>query len=538
MKSDNKLALFFRKIGKRLKEDKVYSRTFYSIIAVLIALIVVIIVSVSCSKKEDNGADNEISADSVSENQTAGTVDYTVPDVALAEDAYADVNALVNQYFAAMTTGDTAAITAMKDTAAQEDLIKIEKESAYIDEFDNIKVYTKPGPLTDSYVAFAYYEIKFKDISTLAPGLTTLYICPREDGSLYICDGDLDDNTTAYIKSVVAQDDVVDLFSMVETKYAEAIDADADLSGFMDNLSAKLDEEVSQAMAQAEGNTEEATDATDAAQEEQPAEEEQPTENVMEEQVTAQKAELSSCLSSALNAGELLLTHGAEVSRVEDTVQRIGRACGFERVDVFTITSYIAATAFLPDGTTMTESRRIKARVTGLGKVEEVNALSRHFCHGEISLEEFRDELRRVREEKTSPWWLDLLMYMVISFSLSIFLGGTFPDGIASALSGMVLYGMICMSAHLQMNSLIQTSICSAVTAIAVLLLVRLGIGVHPDKIMIGNIMLVIPGMQLTNSLRDMINGDTVSGVLNLSEAILKAVSVALGFAIVLLAGG
>ena len=287
MKSDNKLALFFRKIGKRLKEDKVYSRTFYSIIAVLIALIVVIIVSVSCSKKEDNGADNEISANSVSENQTAGTVDYTVPDVALAEDAYADVNALVNQYFAAMTTGDTAAITAMKDTAAQEDLIKIEKESAYIDEFDNIKVYTKPGPLTDSYVAFAYYEIKFKDISTLAPGLTTLYICPREDGSLYICDGDLDDNTTAYIKSVVAQDDVVDLFSMVETKYAEAIDADADLSSFMDNLSAKLDEEVSQAMAQAEGNTEEATDATDTTQEEQPAEEEQPTENVMEEQVTA-----------------------------------------------------------------------------------------------------------------------------------------------------------------------------------------------------------------------------------------------------------
>ncbi len=205
----------------------------------------------------------------------------------------------------------------------------------------------------------------------------------------------------------------------------------------------------------------------------------------MEEQVTAQKAELSSCLSSALNAGELLLPHGAEVRRVEDTGQRIGRACGFERVDVFTITSYIAATAFLPDGTTMTESRRIKARVTGLGKVEEVNALSRHFCHGEISLEEFRDELRRVREEKTSPWWLDLLMYMVISFSLSIFLGGTFPDGIASALSGMVLYGMICMSAHLQMNSLIQTSICSAVTAIAEQHLFRLDISVHPEKNMI-----------------------------------------------------
>ena len=72
----------------------------------------------------------------------------------------------------------------------------------------------------------------------------------------------------------------------------------------------------------------------------------------------------------------------------------------------------------------------------------------------------------------------------------------------------------------------------------AVLLLVRAGIGVHPDKIMIGNFMLVIPGIQLTTSLRDMINGDTISGLLNLSEAVLKAISVALGFSLVLLAGG
>ena len=60
----------------------------------------------------------------------------------------------------------------------------------------------------------------------------------------------------------------------------------------------------------------------------------------------------------------------------------------------------------------------------------------------------------------------------------------------------------------------------------------------HPDKIMIGNIMLVIPGIQLTTSLRDMINGDIISGLLNMSEALLKAISVAMGFVIVLLIGG
>ena len=91
------------------------------------------------------------------------------------------------------------------------------------------------------------------------------------------------------------------------------------------------------------------------------------------------------------------------------------------------------------------------------------------------------------------------------------------------------LYG----SATLKMNSLIQTMFCSAVTSISVMLLVGIGIGVHPDKIMIGNIMLVISGIQLTNSLRDMI-----SGLLNMSEALMKAISVAMGFAMGVLFGG
>jgi len=80
--------------------------------------------------------------------------------------------------------------------------------------------------------------------------------------------------------------------------------------------------------------------------------------------------------------------------------------------------------------------------------------------------------------------------------------------------------------------------ICSGITAAAVLLLVGAGVGVHPDKIMIGNIMLVIPGIQFTTSLRDMINGDTISGLLNMSEALLKAIAVAMGFTIILLIGG
>ncbi len=247
----------------------------------------------------------------------------------------------------------------------------------------------------------------------------------------------------------------------------------------------------------------------------------------------------SSCYMSAImDIGELLLAHGAEVGRVEDTISRLCRACGFVRSDVFTITSSIVASAMLPDGRTITQTRRIKERDTDLRRVELVNGLSRKICENPMALEAIRCEIRDIQNMKKIPDRLKLGMYMLISSSLSVFFGGNWLDGLAAAISGMILFETLKGSELLKLNGILQTMVCSAVTAVAVSLLVKAGIGTHPDKIMIGNIMLVIPGIQLTNSLRDMIGGDTISGLLNMSEALLKAVSVAMGFAVVLLAGG
>lgn len=248
--------------------------------------------------------------------------------------------------------------------------------------------------------------------------------------------------------------------------------------------------------------------------------------------------EMNGYLSAIMDIGELLLMHGAEVNRVEDTIARLCRACGFVRSDVFTITSSIVASARLSDGRTMTQTRRIRERDTDLGKVELLNALSRRMCACPLPLSEFFGEIEKIRKGKTASVPLKLLMYMMISSSLSVFFGGSAMDGLAAAVSGAVLFGMLSGSAVLKLNSIIQTMVCSAVTALSVSLLIRIGIGVHADKIMIGNIMLVIPGIQLTNSLRDMINGDMISGLLNMSEALLKAISVAMGFAMILLVGG
>ncbi len=249
-------------------------------------------------------------------------------------------------------------------------------------------------------------------------------------------------------------------------------------------------------------------------------------------------AEMNMYLSSAVEAGALLLMYGAEVSRVEDTIMRLCVAHGFSGAEVFTITSSIVVTASCSDGRKLTQTKRIRMHVNDFGRVEKINALSRKLCAGDIDPKVFRRAIVRVRNSRGAPPLLNMCMYMIISASLSVFFGGTWADGAAAAISGIVLFAMVRMSEILRMNSMIQAMVCSAVTALAVLILVRIGIGSQPDKIMIGNIMLVIPGIQLTSSLRDMINGDTVSGLLSMSDAVLKAVCVALGFALVIIALG
>lgn len=241
-------------------------------------------------------------------------------------------------------------------------------------------------------------------------------------------------------------------------------------------------------------------------------------------------------LSMIMDMGEILLTSGAEVSRVEDTITRLCRAYGFVRADVFTITSSIIVTAASPDGEAYTQTRRIRERGTDLGKVEKINALSRRICAEPLELTELEREISAIRYAKGTPQRVQLAMYIIISFALSVFFGGSWADGAASSVSGAILFAALYACAALKLNDIVATTLCSAATALAVVFLVKAGLGDQPDKIMIGNIMLVIPGRQLTNSLRDMINGDTISGLLNLSEALMRAVFVAMGFALVVFA--
>lgn len=249
-------------------------------------------------------------------------------------------------------------------------------------------------------------------------------------------------------------------------------------------------------------------------------------------------AEEEALLSCILDMGEMLLKSGAEVMRVEDTISRLCRVYEFTRSDVFTITSSIVLTVRTPGGRTLTQTRRITSRDTDLGRVEKVNALSRRLCEKPVPLEQFQNAVEQLRRAETYPPSVLRIMYMMISAAFSVFFGGSPADALAGAITGLVLFEVLHLCAPLRLNGTLQCIIASFLTGIAAVLLYNLGLGQNPDKIIIGNIMLMIPGIAFTTALRDIINGDTLSGLLGLCEAILRALAVAIGFAAVLLLTG
>lgn len=239
-------------------------------------------------------------------------------------------------------------------------------------------------------------------------------------------------------------------------------------------------------------------------------------------------------LSAILDAGEIMLCSGAEVSRVENTIWHMAKAYGFTRVDVYTIIFSIVVTVHDNEGNIETQTRRIEARDTNMRKVEKINALSRRVCAQPLPLDELKAETEKIRNEKGYPAWLVFFVYGMSSAAFTVFFGGGFGDAIASFVGGLSIRLVLLAGIRLRIQTIVLNMLCAAVSGLVAVPMVRLGIGQSLDMILIGNIMLLIPGLAFTISLRDMIRGDLISGLLGLCEAVIKAIAIAGGLAIVL----
>lgn len=235
-------------------------------------------------------------------------------------------------------------------------------------------------------------------------------------------------------------------------------------------------------------------------------------------------------LFCAMSIGEQLLISGAEVGRVEDTIRRICTAYGASRVDVFSITSSIIVTIYGEEFGTCTQTRRVSGMTNDLYKLDALNELSREICAATPAPDVIKDSLERILNGPRYSFSAQVLIYAVISGSFSVFFGGDAMDMIASAIIGVLLKFLEAFVKKSSINALMTALICSTAGGFLVNLAVLIGLGHHASLISIGNIMLMIPGIAFTNSLRDMFSGDTITGLIRFAESILLAITIALGF--------
>jgi uncharacterized membrane protein YjjP (DUF1212 family) len=144
-------------------------------------------------------------------------------------------------------------------------------------------------------------------------------------------------------------------------------------------------------------------------------------------------AEYLLCL--AMDIGEGMLKCGAEVSRVEDTIERVCRAYGAAHVEVFSIISVINATVRMPDGTFSSQMRRVRSSGYDLTMLEKYNALSREVCRDTPTLDEFDAEIHKIRSSVTYRWWVQMIALMSICSGFTFFFGGVSALSAASGTS-------------------------------------------------------------------------------------------------------
>ena len=233
-------------------------------------------------------------------------------------------------------------------------------------------------------------------------------------------------------------------------------------------------------------------------------------------------------------AGETMLQNGAEVSRTQQTMEIMAKSFGVDGFHGYVLTNGLF-TSVGSDEECPAQIRSVPQSTVHLGRVEAVNDLSRRIACGSVSLDGAFQELEKIKNIPYVPDYQQILCCGVGSAAFCILFGGVWQDGLIALLVGFLLQVLLFKMSEWGAARLL-TRFWGAIFVVGMtLLLFRTGMGVNTDKAIIGALMPLVPGMALTLGIRDLIDGDFLSGVIRMLDALLTAACIACGAGLVLL---
>lgn len=240
----------------------------------------------------------------------------------------------------------------------------------------------------------------------------------------------------------------------------------------------------------------------------------------------------------ALYAGEIMLKNGAETYRVEDTIVRLCKSRNFPYVE-----AYVTPTGIFASIDSKGESqdeivsyiKRIKSRGINLDRVAQVNNFSRDFVQNTMSSDDALSILKKI--DNLEPYSQKFRTFfgggLIGGFSALLY-GGDFPSFLGAFIAGCFVIFVLSYLENMGFPAFLANIVGGASIAIVAILLFFINPSLNVDKVITGAIMVMVPGVSITNAVRDSIAGDLVSGLARAVEAIIVATSIAFGVGFIL----
>ena len=237
----------------------------------------------------------------------------------------------------------------------------------------------------------------------------------------------------------------------------------------------------------------------------------------------------STLLDLSAELGYRLAMAGAETFRVEESISRFLAAYGIES-EVFVIPNCLHVSIETENGTPMTRMRRIGHHDHDLDAVERYSNLSRKICAERPSPDEIRLLLKETQDScRRYTFPIFLIGHFVSSAGFAVFFGGTLLDALWSGVCGVLIGLVSYFLSRKKVNAFFTTIASAFITALAAYAVGALGITDNTDTVVIGALMLLVPGLLFTNAMRDIIFGDTNSGTNRIVQVLLVAAAIILG---------
>lgn len=255
--------------------------------------------------------------------------------------------------------------------------------------------------------------------------------------------------------------------------------------------------------------------------------------NFVENRTKLEELEKENAFALVVAAGEIQLQSGAEISRVEETMTHMASALRLDSLETFVIANGIFATAEGMEHMQRAGLRHISTGSMDLGKIEAVNSLSRHLEQGKLTKEDAWKEIERIRQMGDYPAWAQLLAYAVGSGSFCYALGGSGMDALCAAFVGSLLGTFFVFFQFFHTSKAIRTIFGSMLVTALASGLFRMGFGDSVNRIIVGVLIPMIPGVAFTCAIRDLVENDYLSGVIRLMDVLLTLASIVAGVVLV-----